>query len=143
MAEKNQQRKEKDRRRAFRHTACVPIGVSIDSSKPSPSLLRNISEGGLSFSVHKPLSPGTIVVITVPSVSRDFTFKTNVVWCHPSGRGVNKVGVAFLREDKDFNIRLVERIDRDRARILEKGRRLTFEDATDEWLKKFAKIFPA
>lgn len=95
---------------------------------------------------HQDIDSGTIVDVTIPSVSRDFTFKTKVIWCHSSETGIFTIGVAFLEGDVDFNTRMVDlvcRIDRYRARALAKGRRLTFEAAAAEWIKKFAKILPA
>ena len=135
----------KDRRRSFRHAAYLPIKVSIGKDNPEPSLLRNISEHGLSFSMHRPLAMGTIVDVTVPSVSREFTFKAKVVWCRPAVKGINEIGVAYLEVDNDFNTRMVElvcRIDRYRTRALEKGRQLTFEEAASEWIGKFSKFLP-
>ncbi len=146
MIKKSRKGKAKERRRSFRHTVYLPIGVSIGNGKPSPSLLRDISKHGLSFAVHKPLQPGTVIDIIVPSISREFILKAKVIWCHPSEKGINKVGVAFLDQDEDFNARIVElvcRIDRYRARALGKGRKLTFEEAAADWIGKFAKILPA
>jgi len=133
-------------RKYIRHPADIPIKYTlaevVDNEK---DYIKNISEGGLSFTAKKPLKTGTVIHIGIPVLAPDFEVDATVTRCSKEGEG-HEVGVRFMNSDSEFKVRMVEQvchIEHYRKEVLEKeGRVINGEEAALEWIKKYAKDFP-
>lgn len=138
-----------DQSRSFiRHPTDIPIRWSLgEIVPPGGEHLRNISEGGLAFISHHNITVGASIDIHIPVVRPEVSIKGEVVWCRPTDDGCSEVGVRFVDEGQHFKMRMVEQvchIEQYKKEMFEKeGRSLTSEQAAVEWIKRFAKDFPA
>lgn len=140
--------------RAFiRHPIDVPIELSEPVAsqnkaiEPESYRLRatNISSGGVSIMSDKYLSPNSIIQISIPLVKPAFETYAQVVWCKVLDSAY-ELGLQFMHYQDEFAARMVEQIchiEHYRKQVLhEEGRRLTTEDAAQEWIEKYAHLFP-
>lgn len=108
--------------------------------------LRDVGGGGLAFVCARSLPPGCRLVIRIAAVEPEFSARARVAWCHRDGENF-LVGAAFTDEQELFQMRMIEQlchIEQYRTEVLaNEGRRLDSEQAAREWIRKFAREFPA
>ena len=131
----------------IRHPSGMPISVRPDETNAgSPKSLNNIGLGGLSFTSQAPLIPGAMVSLSVSIPHGEVESRGRVAWCHERLEGF-EVGVEFMDAGDFYTVRMVEQvchIENYRGEELEQqGRKLTCEQAAEEWIKKYAADFPA
>lgn len=129
----------------------MPIQVSLDwaedeDDETADQTITNVSLGGLAFVSAKPIKVLERVRICIPVLDRDNYLVGNVVWCEKSGSGY-EIGVEFESSRDVYRLRMIEQIchiehyRNEVARI--EGRKLTAQEAAQEWIAKFAGDFPA
>ncbi len=129
----------------------MPIKVTLDwadneDDETADQTITNVSLGGLAFVSAKPIKVLERVRICIPVLDRDNYLVGNVVWCEKSGSGY-EIGVEFESPRDVYRLRMIEQIchiehyRNEVARI--EGRKLTAQEAAQEWIAKFAGDFPA
>lgn len=130
----------------IRHPVSVPIDFETNSGKTKKiQTLQNVSRGGLCFISETALKKGNQIKVFIPNRRSKFAEDCIVVWCKKKGESY-EIGVKFLDDQTTFRMRMVEQvcyIENYRKEVLAKeGRDLTPKEASDEWIKKYAKEFP-
>ncbi len=129
----------------------MPIKVTLDwadneDDETADQTITNVSLGGLAFVSAKPIKVLERVRICIPVLDRDNYLVGNVVWCEKSGSGY-EIGIEFESSRDVYRLRMIEQIchiehyRNEVARI--EGRKLTAQEAAQEWIAKFAGDFPA
>jgi len=135
----------KEKREFVRHPTCIPIEVRLLSGSRSEVRILDISMGGLAFVYHWPISVGTEIAIRVPGLAEYLELLGRVVRCQSESPHW-MVGMAFEHREDVFRMRMVEQIchiEAYRQQMLrEKGRRMTSDEASLEWLAANAAHFP-
>lgn len=107
--------------------------------------MHDISSGGLAFYSEEKLEPGSLIDITIEVRPPPFIAEGRVVWCRRKRKGF-LIGIKFDDTDIEYSLRMVEQvchIEQYRREILRKeGRRLTSEQAAEEWISRYAASFP-
>ena len=128
----------------------MPIQVSAgpaeagedDTDDPT---ITNIGLGGLAFVSSRPFEIMQRVTITIPVLDEDNRLTGNVVWCEKSGTGY-EIGIEFEKSRDTYRMRMIEQIchiEHYRKEVeRQEGRRLSSQDAADEWISRFAGDFP-
>ena len=137
-------------RNFIRHPADIPIRVGATQQhravpdEACEQQLNNIGQGGLSFNSEVPIEPGTTINITIDVSKPPFKAKAVAVWCQQRN-GHYDVGVKFDDGDTEFDVRMVEQV----CHIihywreeLRKKRKLTIEEAAQEWIGLNGAEFP-
>ena len=128
-------------RKHSRLASDLPVKVLFEELVASESTyLNNISEGGMSFNSMRALETGSLVNVRIPLNKPIFDFACRVVWCTKKGVEYT-IGVEFIGSDAAFRQRLVtmvQDIDNYRLQVQEQGRHLTSQQATLEWISRFA-----
>ncbi len=133
-------------RRYIRHPSDMPIEIVLEKlATNSNEQLKDIGHGGLSFNSKAPFDINTVLRLKIPLVRLTFEALAKVVWCQQTSDHY-VIGAEFLDKDDMFKARMVEQvcyIEHYKNEILQKeGRKLTTEEAAQEWIKKYAKDFP-
>ncbi len=133
-------------REFIRHPSDIPIEISRGIHiKTVHDQLKDISEGGLSFTCRKKLEIGDIVTIKIPIRTPPFKEKAQVVWLKQNG-DFWETGVTFVDSSTDFRLRMIEQvcyIEHYKREILAtEGRQMNGAQAAEEWVKKYAGSFP-
>ena len=133
-------------RKYIRHPSDIPLEFELgDVVANRREYLKDVSEGGLSFSSAEYLEPGSTIMIRIPLRNPVFETEGIIVWCRKETDGY-EAGVRFSDSSSEFRVRMVEQvchIAHYKAEVLEKeGRELSGEEAAVEWITKFAKDFP-
>lgn len=131
----------------IRHPSDVPIECRIDNNlRGSTQRLKNVGFGGLAFGSQCCFTVGADIVVRISGIEPAFEVNGRVVWCRRE-HGEYSVGVQFLDENDSFRVRMVEQIchiEHYKTEVEDKeGRRLSGEEAAQEWIARFAKDFPA
>ena len=133
-------------REFIRHPTWVPIDIDVDAAELDPidSTMLDISAGGLAFVVPGPLGVGTKLTISLPDLWPDYQAQGHVVWCREYG-GNYEAGIQFSEADEAFKARMVAQFcqieDYKRAMQLNEGRQLSYEEAAQEWIGRYAEEF--
>ncbi|VAW83001.1 hypothetical protein MNBD_GAMMA13-1250 [hydrothermal vent metagenome] len=131
----------------IRHPSDIPIECQADEQAEGASQerLNDISAGGLSFNSTRALKAGSQITIRITNVEPDFIARAQVVWCRAEGGGF-VIGVTFADSSDLFRARMVEQvchIEHYKAEVLAaEGRQIDGEQAAQEWIQKFAPVFP-
>ncbi|WP_232710119.1 PilZ domain-containing protein [Mariprofundus aestuarium] len=130
----------------IRHPSSIPIDAQpIDkSSGIDHTSLVNISGGGLAFQSHTLLPIGKKVRIQIPSMDCSFRATGQVAWIKKEAQGCT-VGIVFTDKSEAFHVRMIEQIchiESYRKQNMKKGRNISIEKATSEWIEHFAADFP-
>jgi c-di-GMP-binding flagellar brake protein YcgR len=150
-----------ERRRFIRHPLCFPLTYRIVEpgavkaraaktaakiSKGKKSTTINISMGGLLFAAKKPVTIGSIIMITMPFQDKTFNVRAKVAHCdkNPETKLYN-IGAAFHRLGAAYKVKLIEQLYlisefRD-LRSIELGRDISLERASREWIKRYSDRF--
>ena len=124
----------------------MPIRFELCGDLPwRDEYLRNVGEGGLCFATAIALDPDIAIRLTIPILGQQYVIEGAVVWCRPVAPGF-EVGVRFFTPQDRFCVRMVEQLcyieDYRRQVEAEEGRRLSSEQAAEEWIERFADQFP-
>lgn len=124
----------------------MPIRFELQGeSPPRGDRLRNVSEGGVCFASGMALDAGIGIRLLIPVFGKQFEIDGIVAWCQPGSAGY-EIGVRFLSPQDLFCIRMVEQlcyIEDYRLQVeREEGRRLSSEQAAEEWVEHFSRSFP-
>lgn len=132
----------------IRHPSDIPIEYQVDEQAESVAgqeHLHDISAGGLSFTSTHALVAGSLITIRISNVVPAFVARARVAWCRSEGDSF-VVGVAFTESSDLFRARMVEQvchIEHYKAEVFAaEGRKIDGEEASREWIQKFAKEFP-
>ena len=165
--EKQGGKQRSDVREFIRHTVDVPIeytvvdGVEGEGDKVSRvppgdgrrrvrgeargAQSRNVGFGGLAFTTDQCPTAGDLIELRIPTVDPPFVARARVAWCRAED-GHWLVGASFLDATDAFRSRMVEQvcaIENYRKEVKEReGRELTPQEASSEWIQKFADRFP-
>ncbi|OGT19750.1 MAG: hypothetical protein A2V90_00185 [Gammaproteobacteria bacterium RBG_16_57_12] len=131
-------------RHYIRHPVDIPIEVDIDKPRDGAHHTVNVGNGGIAFFTSKQVAIGELVTIRIPPIDPVFQLQGRVVWCKHAASGYD-VGVAFLDEQRAFQARMMEQIcyiEHYQKEVLEReGRTLTLEEASKEWVGRYADTF--
>lgn len=133
-------------RRFIRHTINVPLEVTSSGVlQNAPEQSVNLSHGGLAFAAEQCLDVGSLIDLRIPTVEPPFDAKARVVWCRPE-HDKFLVGCEFLDKADAFRSRMVEQVCtieeyRQQTKRTE-GRDLSSQEAAEEWIVKYAGVFP-
>ncbi|MDH5443986.1 MAG: PilZ domain-containing protein [Gammaproteobacteria bacterium] len=133
-------------RNYIRHPSGIPIQFSAEEDHRTLSrVMNNVGYGGLSFNSNQALEKGTRLHICIDTVTPVFEADGVVVWCEEKN-GDYIIGMEFLNKEDTFLARMVEQvchIEHYKKLVYEKeGRELTSAQAANEWITKFARVFP-
>ncbi|MFC1608213.1 PilZ domain-containing protein [Candidatus Latescibacterota bacterium] len=133
-------------REYIRHPTDIPLNYRlVDVAINDREYLKDVSEGGLAFGSSVHIDPGSKIEICIPLRNPEFEEEGVVVWCRKAN-GHFDIGVQFENPSSKFRARMVEQvahIEHYKNEILEKeGRKMSGEEAAQEWIKKFASEFP-
>ena len=111
-----------------------------------PGESRNVGFGGLAFESNFCPKAGDLIEIRIPSVNPPFTAQANVAWCRTQPDGGYMIGASFLDASDAFRSRMVQQvcsIENYRKEVQEReGRDLSVQEASAEWIVKYAGRFP-
>lgn len=132
----------------LRHPASVPIRytqLSESGSTWSKNSLKELRGDGLSFYSSAAVDIGSRLRIEIRVKVPAFEAEAVVVWCEQRGMEY-AIGVRFVDADAHFALRMVEQvcqIENYRSEVLQReGRRLSNEEAANEWIMRHARDFP-
>jgi hypothetical protein len=133
-------------REFLRHTVHVPLEVErVAGSASHTELGVNVSFGGLAFQSSVCPQIGEVLRLRIATVDPPFEAEARVAWCKPES-GKYLVGVTFLDSTAAFQSRMVQQvcsIENYRQEVeQQEGRKLTTQEAANEWITKFAGRFP-
>ena len=130
----------------IRHPTDIPV-VLRDESTPGVQQqnLRNISRGGVSCVSSRGYDSGSPIRVQIPLTHPPFETAGHVVWCYPKN-GLYELGIKFASGIDIFRLRMIDQIFHIlhyQKRVLETERReLSMEQASLEWIRKYASDFP-
>jgi len=128
----------------------MPIQVIAGSTKggvddTDDPTITNIGLGGLAFLSSRPFEVMQLVTITIPVLDQNNRLTGSVVWCEKSGDGY-EIGIEFEKSRDTYRMRMIEQIchiEHYRKEVeRQEGRRLSSQDAADEWISRYAGDFP-
>ena len=133
-------------RQYVRHPSNIPIDFQLgDSPDHGKNILQNISEGGLCLNAPDYIEPGKPIRIRIDIQEPKFEAIGIVVWCRPGEHGYD-IGIRFSDADTEFSMRMIEQIchieQYRRDIFVNEGRKLSSEQAAEEWIAGHAKDFP-
>lgn len=133
-------------RKFVRHPSEFPADIHELSGQGEHLLaqMTNISQGGMSCQVSRPIFEGCDVEVSVPAVDEECIGCGVVAWCKP-GRGHFQIGVRFSDENSAYRARMVEQLCQieayRRACEAREGRFLDPDQAAKEWIDLYAADF--
>lgn len=136
-----------EKRRYFRHASQIGIEVwPLDGCElqKQRQQVYNVSLGGLAFYSSTAYPVGYFVGLRILLIDSPFEIQAQVTWCQQRASGF-EMGVVFIDQDDVFRIRMVEqicRIEAYRAKQHQQGRKLTTDEAAQEWIRLYAAGFP-
>ena len=128
----------------------MPIRVSADSVEEDEGdsddqTITNVGLGGLALLSSRPLEVLQRVRVSIPVLEQENELIGNVVWCEKSGQGY-EIGVEFEGSRDNYRLRMIEQIchiehyRREVERL--EGRKLSSQEAAQEWIAAYAEDFP-
>jgi len=134
---------------AHEHPDLGPLPPEADargSGEPTRGHSRNVGFGGLAFESNFCPRVGELIELTIPTVNPPFRARARVAWCRSEPSGGYLIGASFLDASDAFKSRMVQQvcsIENYRKEVKEReGRELTAQEASAEWIEKFAGRFP-
>jgi hypothetical protein len=131
----------------IRHPSDIPIEFRQEPvAARETHRLYDVSCGGLSFTAETPIEPESVIRVRIGCVEPAFEVRCRVSWCRRQ-QDQYLIGVEFLHRQDEYRARMVEQICHiehyKREVLAREGRVLTGEQAAREWIRKYAKDFPA
>ena len=139
-------------RRFIRHPLNIPLACKVIKKTSSsdqegiPGTTANVSLGGLLFSAKHPLKVGSLIMVKMPFKDKVFNVRSKVVHCAKSSdEKLYNLGVSFYKIGDAFKAKLIEQIYliagyRD-LRSVQLGREISLEEASKEWIERYAERF--
>lgn len=131
----------------IRHPEKLPIychQAANDATHQGPHSVMG-ARGGLRFRSEESYAPGTAVDVDIPVNDQDIHIQGHVIWSQRR-RNAYEIAIYFDSEDDAFLARMAEQvcqIEEYRRRIhANEGRSLSVEMAAEEWIDKYARLFP-
>jgi len=133
-------------RNFIRHPAEAPLTYCLKQDTPvNIEKLHNLGHGGLSFYLNEAVPVGTVMQITIPNLKYHFSEEGIVVWSRKQKDNC-QIGLRFTDDKSTFRMRMIEQvcyIDAYRRKInFIESKDLSWKEAADEWIKKYARAFP-
>lgn len=133
-------------REFIRHPSAIPLEVAPQSAQEQLNLrLNNVSLGGLSFDSPVELDEGSVIKIKIPSFKPVFKVDAIVQWCKQI-KDHFELGVKFLDQDDAFRVRMIEQVchieEYRKDAQKKRGKRMTRNQASIEWIEKYGRDFP-
>ncbi len=133
-------------RKHVRHVTGVPVEVRVEYNSNLSDSINNISHGGLSFIADDKLELDEVIKVGCPLLKQESSLSGKVVWCKKSAAGY-EIGLEFSDAEEVERLKVVEhicQIESFRSEIEKtEGRKLSGEQATREWVSRFAGDFSA
>ncbi len=135
-----------EKRRFVRHPVRIPLEYVVlrEGGERRDQVSRDLSRNGISFPCTAPPPVGARLLIRIRVAGTLFEVEGMVVRLAKEDGGY-LVGVAFDSGRAWYRARMVEQIchiEAWRKEQEEKGRRLSFAQAAEEWISKKASTFP-
>jgi hypothetical protein len=133
-------------RKYIRHPITVPVEVEVvdELEVHSETRMLNISAGGLAFQLPKVVPVGSQIIVSIPQIWPDYRARGTVVWCRANKDSI-EAGLQFAEASEAFKARMVAQLcqieDYRRSVLKAEGRRLTIDEAAQEWIDQFAGDF--
>lgn len=133
-----------ERRKFFRHPVEIPIQIfpqELNTGEHMP--MSNIGVGGIAFRTNVFFEEGARLKVRIPHLHPPFE-AIGVVCRHRSIDDQLEIGLMFLDEDTAFRARMVEQvcqIEKYQKQLQAEGRSVSFQDAANEWIEKYAADF--
>lgn len=128
-------------RNYIRHSASMPIEFEINQGDLQTQNLQNVSAGGLCFFSDQHIPQGVSISINIPHLKHSFTENCSVAWCTKVDDKY-RIGVMFENDLTAFRLKMIEQVchieDYRKEIYVTEGRKLSAEEASQEWLDKFA-----
>lgn len=135
----------KQDRTYIRHATDIPLEVEpYSSSHPYNLQLTNVSVGGLAFDSPVEFDRGDLVKIRINITQPPFNVDGVVQWCRVHNDHF-MLGVEFLGDEDAFRVRMMEQvcyIEQYHQLQLRKGRQISKDEASREWIERSAAKFP-
>lgn len=133
-------------RKYDRYDSSIPIQITRTDLDQKYSLpLVNISFGGLSCHFAEPISIGDTVNVHIGIAEPPCNLSGKIKWCRKFSDQF-EIGVEFDQKNDPFLTRMVKQIchiEQYRQQVMRgENRKLSSEEAAEEWIEKFAKDFP-
>lgn len=133
-------------RHFIRHPTDIPINYVMQNHYYCiRNAMLDVSAGGLSFTTDQYIDPGETIHVKIYVQDPSFEADCAVKWCKRV-EGYYHVGVSFKDSAEAFSFRMVEQvchIEHYKRKVLQnEGRRLSGEQAAQEWIEKYAREFP-
>jgi hypothetical protein len=136
-------------RKYIRHSMDVPFRCVVRVGDREETLgLKDISDGGASFASTARHAPGQAIELAFPTFPDRPVLAGTIAWTRadPDTPGLHRYGVKFDDEKDKKTLRLVEMICHIMTyRAVQEhitGKALSADEATSEWLAKYADTFP-
>ena len=124
----------------------IPDDPETPAGAASEGHSRNVGFGGLAFESNFCPQVGQLIELKIPTVDPPFIARAKVAWCRADPTGGYLIGATFLDASDAFRSRMVQQvcsIENYRREVKTKeGRDLTTQEASAEWIEKFAGRFP-
>ena len=90
-------------REFMRHPVEMPAGVRIQRSggQTTAAYLLNVSAGGMTVSLDKPLTVGQDICLLMPVLWPEYNAVGSVVWCTDEDNAY-QIGISFDQADEEF-----------------------------------------
>lgn len=121
------------------------IPIELNPVNPSPDIPRHCGRIGLICHSTQQLHAGSPVRLSIPFIAPHLSVCGLIDWCRRSGPTF-ELGIHFCSSDAVMRIRMLEQmcqIYHYRRLSLRYGRPLSNEDAAQEWVARYAALFPA
>jgi len=128
----------------IRHPTSLPIRVCAGTYNAMQVSARNLSAGGLCFASDEAVKIGSKVEFWMPMLIPSYQGAGVVVWRHERESLEFEIGLRFTSDNEYFCARMVEQvclIEDYRQRLALKGRRVSSEEAAQEWAVRYAQEF--
>ncbi|RKZ92347.1 MAG: PilZ domain-containing protein [Gammaproteobacteria bacterium] len=134
-----------DNRQYIRHPSTIPLAFNIKHHVGN-TRVTDVGEGGLCFVCQNPIKEGEHIHIKISCLQPDFDADGVVRWCCKQGNNDYLIGVAFQEQEVAYSVRMIEQIchiENYRKSVKkEQGIELSGEQAAEQWIKKYAHVFP-
>lgn len=125
------------------HPEDIPIHIE-EVNSVQHSTLDLDGFGGISYLCEKPYTAGQSIQIKLAEIDPDFCVVGRIFKCEKEN-GVFRIFIEFPKKEDCYCVRMIEQlshIEHYRRQAKQQGRRLSFNEAAAEWIKKFAASFP-
>lgn len=133
-------------RQFVRYPVDVPAEIRfINGEVAKEERVKDVSLGGLCINLPECPAVGSRMTVSIPLIDPKFRTGVEVVWCARRGEGYD-VGMRLLDPGDRFDVRIMEQMCHIEAyrRWVEvtEQRRLSPDQAANEWISKFSSNFP-